>query len=274
LTDFPVASFSEPLLEQQMALIQRITSLGHAIRKENNLKVRQPLSAVAIGFAPNSAEADLIFGEHAQGLTDNQIDILKQELNVKEVHETLGTPEGVTYKVLPKLPELGKKLGKQLPVAKQRFTELTEAEITAFVSGQPLELVLPEGSMFLNLDDVLLNVVMKEGFVGKAQEGLAISMDIHLTEELIVEGLAREIVNRVQNARKDAGLDVQDKIKILAHTYDNRLLIEALKHVDHKLYIMSETQALELELSEVKHNDGLDIELDDQLFLHLHLTKI
>ena len=277
LTDFPNqrADKQDSVLEQQMALIQAITSVGHAIRKENNLKVRQPLSTIAIGFAPQSAEADLLFGEHAKGLTPTQTEILKQELNVKEVHATVGTPEGVTYKILPKLPELGKKLGKALPLAKQALSNLNEEAITSFVAGNPITFDLVDGgTAALTLEDVLLNVVMKDGYVGKAQDSLAISLDIHLTDDLRVEGIAREVVNRIQNARKDGGFDVQDKIRITANTGGHSLLTEALIHADHKPYIMSETQALELHLVDLPHEQGQTIELDDDIVLHLHLTKV
>lgn len=276
LTDFPQADAAaqDQLLEQQMQLIQTITSLGHAIRKENNLKVRQPLKAVAVGFAPNSAEADLMFGEGAKGLTTNQEDILKLELNVKEVHVTLGTPEGVTYKILPKLPELGKKLGKALPIAKNALAALTDDAITAFVAGNPISIDSDGQSIQLTLEDVLLNVVMKEGYVGKAQDGLAISMDIHLNDDLRMEGLAREVVNRVQNARKDMGLEVQDKISITAYTNGHDLLTKALEHQDHKPYIMTETQALKLVLAGGVPAGTEAVELEEGITLHLLLEKL
>lgn len=273
LTDFPVvnAAYQNATLEQQMALIQNIASMGHAIRKESNLRVRQPLKAVAVGLAPNSEAADLLFGTHATGLTDNQVEILKQELNVKEVHAQLGTPEGVGYKVLPKLPELGKKLGKALPVAKNALATLSAADVETLVQGGALSIPLPEGgAITLTREDVLLNVQMQDGFVGKAQEGIAISLDTHLTPALRKEGLAREIVNRVQNARKELGLDVQDKIAITAHTHAHLLLAEALH--EHAEYIKSETQALHIQPTEHTEN-ATTHELDDEFSISLHIAR-
>lgn len=273
LTDFPVANAAlvNDVLEQQMALIQRIASMGHAIRKEANLRVRQPLHHVAVGLAPNSAEADLLFGVHAQGLTANQEDILKQELNVKQVITSLGTPEGVSYNVLPKLPELGKKLGKALPATKTALQQLTPNQLQTLVDGNTLELNLPDGStVSLTRDDVLLTVVMQEGFVGKAQDGLAISLDTHLTDALKQEGLAREVVNRVQNARKDMGLEVQDKINILADAGGNDLLATALKAFGQ--YIMDETQALSLELVAAPAG-AVSYDLDAETVLNMSIVK-
>jgi isoleucyl-tRNA synthetase len=230
-------------LEQRMDLAQRISSLTHSLRKKASIRVRQPLSKVLIPVLDNKLK--------------NQIsavqDIILSEVNIKEI-DFVSDDSGILVKsVKPNFKTLGAKY-------KQQMKEV--AAIIQSLDNQQTSQLEKEGSLFLNgyhilLEDVLISSEDVKGFAVASENGLTVALDIEITEELRLEGLARDFINRLQNLRKDSGLEVQDKIKVWIDK-SNQLIINALK--THQTYIQTETQALSLDFAEGLEGTEFEIE--------------
>ncbi len=230
---YPVAdeTLIDTELETNMGLVIDLVSLGRAIRNKVQIKVRQPLTTLMVDEKHRAALAQM------EGL-------IKEELNVKDISYISNPDAYVDYTIKPNFPVLGPKYGKLL---KGIGTALAQGDAAAFVkelrsSGQ-LNLVVEDTPVVLTADDVEVRVQEKEGFaVEMDKENFAI-LDTKLTTELIQEGLAREIVSKVQNMRKNSGFELTDRIN-LAYVADEEVAaaVEAFR-----TYIMEETLAVILE---------------------------
>jgi len=230
---YPVAdeTLIDTELETNMGLVIDLVSLGRAIRNKVQIKVRQPLTTLMVDEKHRAALAQM------EGL-------IKEELNVKAISYISNPDAYVDYTIKPNFPVLGPKYGKLL---KGIGTALAQGDAAAFVkelrsSGQ-LNLVVEDTPVVLTADDVEVRVQEKEGFaVEMDKENFAI-LDTKLTTELIQEGLAREIVSKVQNMRKNSGFELTDRIN-LAYVADEEVAaaVEAFR-----TYIMEETLAVILE---------------------------
>ncbi|MEM7347307.1 MAG: DUF5915 domain-containing protein [Chloroflexota bacterium] len=196
------AAIDQDLLDQ-MDLTRRVASLGLSARDGKSLKVRQPL-----------ARALAHVGQETELASDLKA-IVMDELNVKSLEFVREAGELVSYKVLPNLKLLGPKLGKQVPAARQAIAAMDANELVAKIeAGESVMLALDGGEIELNPDEMLIQTEPAEGFAVAADKLLTVGIDVVITEELAAEGLARELVRRIQNMRKDAGFDIADKITI------------------------------------------------------------
>lgn len=253
LTLLPKAkeSLIDSTLSESMRLAQKASSLIHSVRKLNNLRVRQPLAKVYV----NAAD------EHLLSLLDKVSLLIKDETNVKEVitFDPKSGQQLFTKSVLPDLKKLGKALGPKINEVKNLLTNLSQDEI-ATLESKGLTLTFADGTQHtIQRDDVLIKTSDAVGMASATDGEITVAVDTTLTDDLKKEGIARDLVNRVQNLRKDMGLEVQDKIRIEVQRLDE-LVNSALEA--NKEYICTETQALEFLLKDKVANASL-VDMDE-----------
>jgi len=231
-------------LEKSMAYAQQICSLVHSIRKNSKIKVRTPLSKILLPVLDNAFATRIRTVE----------DIILAEVNVKAIEYIDDTSGLLVKKVKPNFAKLGKQYGPKMKEVSAAITSLSKEEITVLEKAG----TLAKNGFDLVLEDVLISSEDIPGWAVASEGGVTVALDITLTEPLKREGIARDFVNRVQNLRKDMGLEVLDKIQIEVQQ-DSDVVNEALQEFD--TYIRTETQALTLELK--AKVDGVDVEMDE-----------
>ena len=193
-------------LEERMALAQQASSMVLALRKKVGINVRKPLARLLIPVINDSVKENL---EKVKG-------ILLTEVNVKEAQFIGDTTGIITKKIKPNFKTLGKVYGKQMKEIAAAFGTLTQQTITdiqkAETEGRPYTLSLPSGDVVLNAGDYAISSEDMPGWLVASEGSLTIALDIELTDELRNEGTSRELVNRIQNVRKNSGLEVTDEI--------------------------------------------------------------
>ena len=230
LCDMPQVdeSLRDAELEEQMALATRAVVLGRSLRSKHDLKVRQPLRSLYL-LPPD---------EHSRYELGQMVDLLADELNIKEVLLVEDETDLSEVSYRSNFRALGPRFGKQMKEVGQRIGELTQQEIEILKAGDKIAVAGGE----IGIEDVEVQRREKEGLVVAIDNNLGVGLDVQLDDELVAEGVAREIVNRVQNMRKDAGLEVSDRIRI--GVQGEAGLLEAIGQ--HREYIAAETLALEL----------------------------
>ena len=206
LTDFPVAneSYIDKSLESKMQKAQTISSLVLSLRKKESIKVRQPLQKIMIPIANATERAEI----------EAVANLIKHEVNVKEI-ELLEDASGILVKqIKPNFKTLGPKFGKDMKAIATAVQGFGQAEIAQFEKTQTYTLELPDKTVTLSLDDVEISTQDIEGWLVATAGSLLVALDIHITPELRQEGIARELVNRIQNIRKDNDYDITDRIQI------------------------------------------------------------
>ena len=202
LCDMPVAdeSLRDTELEEQMHLAMRACALGRALRSKHDLKVRQPLARIFL-LPPD---------EHSREELVQVSDLIADELNVKEVVLVEDETEisEVSYK--PNFRALGPRFGKRMKEVGAFISKLTTEQVKSLADGSTLEIA----GGTIGIDDVAVQRRERDDVVVAVEENLAVGLDIHVTEELACEGCVRELVNRLQNLRKDIGLEVSDRIRL------------------------------------------------------------
>ena len=229
LTDFPVAdeSYIDKSLESKMQKAQTISSLVLSLRKKESIKVRQPLQKIMIPIANATERAEI----------EAVANLIKHEVNVKEI-ELLEDASGILVKqIKPNFKTLGPKFGKDMKAIATAVQEFGQQEIAQFEKAQTYSLQLPDKTVTLSLDDVEISTQDIEGWLVATAGSLLVALDIHITPELRQEGIARELVNRIQNIRKDNDYDITDRIQIRLQAHP--ALQEAV--TANKAYIKNET---------------------------------
>ncbi|MEM9569615.1 MAG: isoleucine--tRNA ligase [Bacteroidota bacterium] len=240
LSDWPKveSAYIDRDLEKAMKYAQTISSLVHSLRKQHRIKVRQPLVKILI---PISDEVEKKY--------INQVaDLILAEVNVKEIAFVTDTEEMLHKEVKPNFQRLGKVYGPKLKQIGAALGALTNEEIRAIGQTGECRLHLPEGEIVLSSADVLITTKDIPGWAVAREEHVTIALDLTRTPALIAEGLARELVNRIQNLRKQLGFAVEDKISLTLATQAPAL---ATAFQDHQAYIMEEVQAKVCHWSEV-----------------------
>jgi len=226
------AVMDENLLEQ-MALARQVASLGLAARSAENLKVRQPL-ARAMAFAGSGKKLD-----------PELVEIVPDELNVKAFEFVEEAGKLVNYRVLPDNKLLGPRFGQLFPKVRAALAAQDPDAVAARVlSGQPVVLDVDGQTVELASNEVLVQTTPVEGLAVATDKGISVAVDSTLTPELRAEGLAREIVRRVQDMRKKAGFNIEDRITTYYQAGESGSLGEVLN--TWKAYICAETLTVEL----------------------------
>ena len=203
LCDYPICEEAriDEKLEADIDEVLKVVTLGRAARNLSNRKNRQPLQTLF-----TDAGADL--GELYQ-------DIIRQELNVKEIRFLTDMSEFISYTFKPQLRLLGQKYGKQIGEIRSALQTLDGAKAKKELDENgALKLQLSDGEISLTAEELLIETAQKEGFTSMSDHGLTVVLDTNLTEELIEEGFVREIVSKLQSMRKDAGFVVTDHIEV------------------------------------------------------------
>ena len=236
LTDFPSydASRRREKLEAEMAAVQTTVSLGHALRKEHKLKVRQPLPAAHI------ASSDSLIISFLQ----DQQHLIADELNVKKVIFSENESELVRLKAKANFRVLGKKVGKLMKDAQYAIEQLTQEQLHHLLDSGEIPIDLHGQSISLTLEDVQVDRQVHEGLIAANSGLITIALDTQLDEDLILEGLAREIVNKVNTMRKEANLLVTDRISLSITS--TQLIYDSIEK--HRDFISEEVLAKEIVL--------------------------
>ncbi|OLV19083.1 Isoleucyl-tRNA synthetase [Deinococcus marmoris] len=233
LSPWPVVdeALAAPSLVGEMDAVLRVVSLGRAVRARSGMRQRQPLPRVMLrARTPEMTAALGRFGEQ-----------IREELNVKEVELLDQYAELVSYALRPNLQLLGKKFGKAVPQVRAALAAADASEIARAVrDGKQFEVLAPTGERFeLGPDEVLVDAKSPEGYAAQEEAGYLVAFDTTLTRELELEGLARDLVRGIQDGRKKAGFEVQDRITLhLELEGEARAAAEAWQD-----YLMSETLA-------------------------------
>jgi isoleucyl-tRNA synthetase len=251
LCDFPAvdtAAIDQPLSER-MSLAREIISLGRNARMNAKLKVRQPLSCVEIVLTDDKHRAWL--EEHARIVCD--------ELNVKEVLFAERADQYITYSILPDLKRLGPKIGRQVPALKKALNQADGGELLAKLESQgQITIELPDGPVALDSDDIKVRLNAKEGWAAAQGRQCVVVLSTELTDELIAEGLARELVRAIQDRRKEMGCEYTDRIQVGAVT-DSSELRAALEKFKH--YVAAETLAVEIACEPIDGADSIEVKM-------------
>lgn len=239
-------------LEARMSLAQRCSSMILALRRKVNIKVRQPLAKIIVPVIDPSVKEQF---EKVRSL-------VLSEVNVKDVEFITDTTGLITKKIKPNFKTLGKKYGKQMKEIAAAFATLDQQTITAIEAAGDYALTLVSGNVELTPSDYEILSEDMPGWLVATEGRLTLALDVTVTEELRREGTARELINRIQNIRKDSGLEVTDKInvRIDAGEFASEVSDSLKSFAD---YICAQTLSLSVELSacdgtftEVEWNEG------------------
>ncbi len=250
LCDFPEADGArrDPALEAAMADVQRVVALGRQLRVQFDLKVRQPLA----GMHVVCADADRLAA--VRGLRD----LVADELNVKELWFSR-EPEGLAHlRAKPNYRVLGPRLGPAIRRAAEVIGNLDAEQLARIMAGDTITLQVGDRAVDLDAGSVQIERIPKEGLAVAADDPFVAGLEIEITPELAREGLARELVNRIQNLRKAADLDVSDRIRL--HCAAGPELRRAIE--EHRATVEGETLCVELTLS-AEHAGDADGEVAD-----------
>ncbi|MBE8727335.1 isoleucine--tRNA ligase [Flavobacterium hungaricum] len=250
LAEFPkfVENFVNKTLESKMQKAQTISSLVLSLRKKEMIKVRQPLQKVMIPVLDENQRAEILAIS----------DLVKAEVNVKEIVLLDDDSDILVKQIKPNFKALGPRFGKDMGLISKEIQGFSAEQINQLDKQGTLDIVINGNNVTLSLEDVEITSQDIEGWLVANSNGITVALDITISPELKNEGIARELVNRIQNIRKDSGFEVTDKIKVQLKRND--LLEEAvLKNQD---YIKSETLTDDLTFADVLEN-GTEIEFDD-----------
>lgn len=262
LADFPKADdgLIDVELEKRMHLAQSASSLVHSLRKKEKIKVRQPLQKVLIP----------ILNEEDKQRIEKVAELIISETNVKEVQYIDDASGILVKKIKPNFRKLGQTFGPKMKQITPLITQMDQTAIKELEQKGFYMLQLDGDKVNIGPDDVEITSEDIPGWLVASEDGLTVALDITITDELKQEGISRDVVNRLQNLRKDQGLEVQDKINVSYHT-TNDLLKSAVEA--YKKYIQKETQALSLEYVE-KANGGTPLEIDGlEMTVDLEVAK-
>ncbi len=212
MTEYPTAdeSLIDIDLENTMDVVEKIVSLGRAARSRKNLKVRQPLAKLTVKLPKNVPFEQL----------EQYLGIIKDELNIKDIGTADDIDRYVTYSAKLNFKTAGPKLGADVKKAAQLVNDLPSDEIKSFEQSGTLKLSDNGKEYVLTEDDVEVIRNEEEGFAVESDGPVTVALSTELTEELINEGFAREIVNKIQNMRKSSGFDVTDRITVKVASSD------------------------------------------------------
>lgn len=223
-------------LEEKMDLTKNLVTLGRAARENSKIKVRQPIAEV------------LIDGKYEEIISD-LVELIKEELNVKEVKFVKDLSEFMNFTLKPNFKVLGPTLGKNVGKFGKLLSSLDAHEVVAKVeAGEKVKVDLDGSEFEFGYDDILINIDSKEGFNVAMENNLFVILETVLTEELLQEGLAREFVSKVQQMRKSSGFEVLDNINIYYNGDEE--VTKAIEAFDE--YIKNETLSVKVEKAEVQ----------------------
>ena len=263
LTDFPVMDkgMVDKDLEERMQMAQQFSSMVLSLRKKSNIRVRQPLNKIMIPVLDRKFEKQLHKVE----------DLILSEVNVKEL-EYLQDATGVLVKsIKPNFKTLGPRYGKMMKQIAAAVNAFTQDDIDRIEQHEKIDLEVEGEKVEILLTDVEITTQDIPGWLIAGMGKLTVALDITLTPELVEEGIARDLVNRIQNLRKEKGFEVTDKIRLKIEK--NTEISSAIQN--NYNYICSETLAESLDLKEeLSGEDVILAELTDNLQVKINIEKV
>jgi len=250
LADFPEydESYVDKSLERKMESAQTISSLVLSLRAKEKIKVRQPLQKIMIPVDSKEQKDEIMAVS----------ELIKSEVNVKSV-EVLGDASDILVKqIKPNFKVLGPRFGKDMRAVAQAINNFTADDIKKIEQNGVLDVEVNGKSITLEQGDVEITSKDIEGWLVASSGALTVALDVTLTDDLKKEGIARELVNRIQNLRKDSGFELTDRIHVQFQK-DAQIENAIQTNLD---YIKTETLTNELEILETVNN-GIDIAFDD-----------
>lgn len=257
--DFPVANeaYIDKALEERMQLAQDASSLVLSLRKKVNIKVRQPLQKVMIPVLSASMKEQFVKVE----------DIIKSEVNVKEIEYLTPDNSFIKKKIKPNFVALGKKLGPKMKAVSAALAQFTQEQINQFEKETVYNLLIDNETVPLYLTDVEILSEDVPGWMVTNKGAVTVALDVTITPELLNEGNARELVNRIQKIRKESGFELTDRIAV--EVSDNETLSPSI--TQFKSYICAEILADDLDLVPGLSN-GTDVEVND-ITIKINVSK-
>lgn len=253
--------FIDDALEERMGFAQQISSMVLALRRKVNIKVRQPLQKIMLPVYDDLFEKQI----------DAVKDLIMTEVNIKEIEYIKDVTGVLVKKIKPNFKTLGPKYGKMMKAISKAFAQMSQEDIARFekdsrltmnIDGQEVELEREDAEIFS--EDIPGMLVANDGRI-------TVALDITLTPELKDEGIARELINRIQNLRKDSGFEVTDKI--LVNIQKNDGINEAVEKF--RDYISAQTLAEGITLIDFcNSDDAISVQLDDQVSTLVEIEKV
>ena len=260
LSEFPEydESFVDKALERKMESAQTISSLVLSLRAKEKIKVRQPLQKIMIPVENKTQKEEILAVS----------DLIKHEVNIKDIELLEDASDILVKKIKPNFKALGPRFGKDMKLIASKVSAFTAKDIKNIEQSGNMEVDINGKMITLGLADFEITSQDIEGWLVANEGTLTVALDVTITDELHKEGIARELVNRIQNLRKDSGFEVTDRIDVKLQK-DQQII----KAVDNNLeYIKTETLTEELEIID-EVNNGIEITFDDvntKLFIQKH----
>lgn len=244
----PLESAIQPDLEERMELAQNICSLVLSLRKKVNIKVRQPLQKILIPVLNPAMKVQI----------EKIEDLIRSEVNVKEIQYLTETDGFIKKKIKPNFVALGKKLGARMKAASAAIGAMTQDDISKIEKEGQYTLLIDSEPLILQINEVEITSEDIPGWMVATKDALTVALDVTVTPDLVDEGNARELVNRIQKIRKDNGYELTDRILVSVSGHDS--LNEAIRSFG--TYIAAEILADGLEI-QPNLTDGIEIEVND-----------
>ena len=260
LAEFPQCddSFIDKALERKMENAQTISSLVLSLRAKEKIKVRQPLQKIMIPVASKLQREEILAVS----------DLIKHEVNVKDIELLEDASDILVKQIKPNFKELGPRFGKDMKLITGVINKFTSEDIKKIEQSGNFDVEINGKIITLGLADVEITSQDIEGWLVANEGALTVALDVTVTDDLRKEGIARELVNRIQNLRKDSGFEVTDRIDVKLQK-DEQIINAVNNNLE---YIKTETLTEELEIID-KVNNGIEITFDDvntRLFIQKH----
>jgi len=260
LADFPVfdEAFVDKSLERKMETAQTISSLVLSLRAKEKIKVRQPLQKIMIPVDSKEQKEEILA---VSGL-------IKHEVNVKDIELLEDASDILVKQIKPNFKTLGPRFGKDMKLIANTISSFTSEDIKKIEQSGNLDVDINGKIVTLELDDVEITSKDIEGWLVANEGSLTVALDVTITDSLRKEGIARELVNRIQNLRKDSGFEVTDRIDVKLQQ-DAQIVLAVNNNLD---YIKTETLTEDIEIID-QVNNGIEIAFDDvntKLFIQKH----
>ena len=236
-------------LEKRMAIAQQITSMVLSLRRKKNLKVKQPLTAIMIPVLDEAQKQDI----------EAVADLIMSEVNVKGINYVGGDAGILVKRIKPDFKKLGPKFGKNMKAAAQALTSLEQSQIAQFEKDGKIALTLNGEEAVVELADVEVISEDIPGWLVANDGNITVALDITITDDLRKEGIARELVNRIQNVRKSKDFNITDRI-VVKITPDEHVNDAVAQFKD---YIAKQVLAVAIELAQVEGADVIALDMDD-----------
>jgi len=263
LSSFPIfnKALIDTALEKRMAVAQKLSSMVLGLRRKVNIKVRQPLNKMMLPVS------DPDFKEQVEAVKM----LVLNEVNVKDIEYITDTAGILVKRIKPNFKTLGPRFGKLMKEVSAAINALDQEQIAAFEKAQVYEIELGGERVQISTEDVEIISEDIPGWLVANEGAITVALDINITEELRQEGVARELINRIQNIRKESGFDVTDKIQVLIEKHE---MISSAVEI-HGKYIGSQTLAESVSLADSLENNGSKrIDIDENTYINIRVSRL